>query len=151
MNNLGITHELVKCEHAFCLKLEKVTTRELLLFKEGFFTNDNKKLKEALFIYTVTSTEYYLFRASGSFISHLFIQSIIKNQSINNDLLSDTIYNRLKTDKDELISHLESTLKKIDSVVNDLLTDSESLRLIVDYGLELKNFRKLVNESLLTK
>ena len=122
-----------------------------LIFKEGFFTNDNKKLKEALFIYTGTSTEYYLFRASGSFISNLFIQSIIKNQPINNDLLSDTIYNRLKTDKDELISHLESTLKKIDSVVNDLLTDSESLRLIVDYGLELKNFRKLVNESLLTK
>ena len=70
----------------------------------------------------------------------------MKDKSIYNDIISETIVELLKMDISGLVLSIDESLENIDSIIkNPFLVDGNAEILITDYGSELKNFKSLIN------
>ena len=146
MTNLQITNNLISCERSLGDKLSDVNRCGMIIWKEGIDNNDMDKIKQGFIISSISRNEYNLFRLSGRYINIFFLQSIMKDKSIYNDIISETIVELLKMDISGLVLSIDESLENIDSIIkNPFLVDGNAEILITDYGSELKNFKSLIN------
>jgi len=146
MTNLEITNNLILSERSLGEKLSNVNRCGMIIWKDGIDTNDMNKIKQGFILSSIPRNEYNLFRLSGRYINVFFLQSMMKDKSIYNDLISETIVELLKMDISELVLCIDESLENIDSINNNsLLSDKNAKMLIVDYGNELEKFKSLIN------
>ena len=146
MTNLEITNNLISCERSLGDKLSDVNRCGMIIWKEGIDNNDMDKIKQGFIISSISRNEYNLFRLSGRYINIFFLQSIMKDKPIYNDIISETIVELLKMDISGLVLSIDESLENIDSIIkNPFLVDGNAEILIPDYGSELKNFKSLIN------
>ncbi len=145
MTNLEITNNLISCERSLGDKLSNVNRCGMTIWKEGIDNNDMDKIKQGFILSAIPRNEYNLFRLSGRFINVFFLQSIMKDRSINNDLISETIDELINMDINDLIYSIDGSLENIDSIIkNILLVDKNAEMLITEYKNELKKYKSLI-------
>jgi len=148
MTNLEIADKLVICERSLLGKISSVSQHGKKILNEGIELNDMAKRNEGTFMISVSSTSFYLSNFCGKYITAFFIQSIMKDRYIDNDLLSNSINELTYMNKEELNHYINSNLDLIEEFIVSPIFSEDALKLILDYGDELKNLKLLVNESI---
>ncbi|SVB41418.1 uncharacterized protein METZ01_LOCUS194272, partial [marine metagenome] len=132
--NLEIAGKLVESEGNLIEKISSVYQHGMKISDEGIKLNDTAKRNEGLMILSISSTSYYLSHSSGKYINTFFIQSIMKDRSIDNDSLSDTINELVNTSKKDLIHYIDNDIDMaMETMLNPLLIGEDSRKIILDY------------------
>ncbi len=146
--NLKISGKIIELERELLGKISSVHQHGLKIANEGVKLDDTSKRSEGLMIITLSSHSYHVSNFCGKYNNSFFIQSIIKDRSIDNDLLSDSINELVNMNKRELIYHIDSVIDTgLEMVGIPMVLSEESQEIILDYCDSLRDFKSLIDEN----
>jgi len=144
--NLEISNKIIIKERELLGKLSSVHQHGLKIANAGVKLDDTSKRSEGLMIITLSSQSYHVSNFCGKYNNSFFIQSIIKDRSIDNDLLSDAINELVNMNKRELIYHIDEVIEiGLEMISMPSVLSEDSREIILDYCDSLRDFKFLVN------
>ena len=144
--NLEISSKIIAKESELFDKLHSVHQLGMKISKAGVKLDDTSKRSEGMMILLLSSQSSRVANLCGKYNNAFFIQSIIKDRSIDNDLLSDAINELVNMNKRDLIYHIDSNIETgLEMISMTSVLSEDSREIILDYCQALRDFKFLVN------
>ena len=144
--NLEISKKIIKRENELLGKLASVHQHGMKIADAGVKLDDTSKRSEGMMILLLTSQSYRVSNLCGKYNNAFFIQSIIKDRSIDNDLLSNAINELVNMNKRDLIFSIDEIIETgLEMTSMHSVVSQDSREIILEYCQALRDFKFLVN------
>jgi hypothetical protein len=144
--NLEISSKIITKERELFDKLHSVHELGMKISNAGVKLDDTSKRSEGMMILLLTSQSYRVSNLCGKYNNAFFIQSIIKDRSIDNDLLSDAINELVNMNKRDLIFNIDEIIETgLEMTSMHSVLSQDSREIILEYCQALRDFKFLVN------
>ncbi len=146
--NLKISEKIIELERDLLGKVSLASKKGMEIYSTGVEHDDFSKLKEGTLLLLISKHAIYVSNYCGKYNNTFFIQSIIKDRSIDNDLLNETVNDLVDMNKKELIHFLDNSLEHaLDIISIPLGLSEDSQKIALDYCQSLRDFKSFIDEN----